>query len=222
MKWEPLAAMGALLALGVWIVIGPSVRYDTRPGAALSRLQIGNVRGELETVREPGGDHSFRLLYRDGSKSRVLAGAEMKDLLGPANYQAAVDNAGNTLFRLLNVTSWGGMVWVVVGLGGQLAFAGRWLIQWFVSERRRESYIPASFWWTSLCAGVILFAYFAWRQDLVGVLGQTSGIVVYARNIRLINKKARRDARPPRPPLEAPHAPSAPPHAAEPLSRTPI
>jgi hypothetical protein len=53
--------------------------------------------------------------------------------------------------------------------------------------------IPASFWWLSLFGGVALFAYFVWRQDFVGVLGQSSGIVIYARNIRLIYKRRRRE-----------------------------
>jgi lipid-A-disaccharide synthase-like uncharacterized protein len=41
----------------------------------------------------------------------------------------------------------------------------------------------------------MLFIYFAWRQDPIGVLGQTSGVVIYARNIRLIQKRRRREAR---------------------------
>lgn len=195
MKWEPVAAMIALLALGVWIVLGPSIQYQTRPGAELSRLQIGSVRGEVEAVRDAQGAYSFRMLFRSGEVTRVWNADEFKREFGEATYSSLTQSSGDLLFRALNVTSWSGVIWVLVGLGGQLAFAGRWLIQWWVSEKRRESHIPASFWWTSMVAGAILFAYFAWRQDLVGVLGQTSGIVVYARNIRLIRKKARRDAR---------------------------
>jgi lipid-A-disaccharide synthase-like uncharacterized protein len=66
------------------------------------------------------------------------------------------------------------------------------LLQWFVSERKRESVIPEAFWWLSLIGGVALFAYFVWRQDIVGVLGQSSGLVIYARNIRLIYKQRKR------------------------------
>jgi lipid-A-disaccharide synthase-like uncharacterized protein len=35
----------------------------------------------------------------------------------------------------------------------------------------------------------LLALYFIWRLDLVGVLGQSSGIVIYARNIRLLYKQ---------------------------------
>jgi lipid-A-disaccharide synthase-like uncharacterized protein len=54
--------------------------------------------------------------------------------------------------------------------------------------------ITPSFWWFSLLGGVCLFAYFVWRQDAVGVIGQSSGIVIYARNLRLIAKQKRREA----------------------------
>ncbi|MBL9032670.1 MAG: lipid-A-disaccharide synthase N-terminal domain-containing protein [Phycisphaerae bacterium] len=101
----------------------------------------------------------------------------------------------NPVFRVLNITSWANVVWVGIGLGGQIAFSGRMLLQWFISERRRESVITESFWWFSLFGALALFSYFVWRQDPVGILGQASGIVIYARNLRLIHKRRRRMAR---------------------------
>ncbi|TVQ81254.1 MAG: lipid A biosynthesis protein [Phycisphaeraceae bacterium] len=99
------------------------------------------------------------------------------------------------MFRLFNITTWGSLVWIGVGLGGQIAFFGRMAIQWVISERERRSVVPPLFWYLSLVGGIALFLYFAWRQDVVGVLGQTTGVVIYARNIRLIAKQRRRDAR---------------------------
>jgi lipid-A-disaccharide synthase-like uncharacterized protein len=69
------------------------------------------------------------------------------------------------------------------------------LLQWFVSEKRRESVVTIGFWWMSLIGGAILFTYFVWRQDIVGVLGQSTGVIIYARNIRLHYKKAQREAK---------------------------
>ncbi|MCC6428545.1 MAG: lipid-A-disaccharide synthase N-terminal domain-containing protein [Phycisphaerales bacterium] len=86
-------------------------------------------------------------------------------------------------------------MWVAIGFSGQLAFSFRMLIQWWVSEKRRESHVPMAFWLWSLVGSVMLFAYFIWRQDPVGVLGQCTGLVVYARNLRLIHKTRRRAAR---------------------------
>ncbi len=196
MKWEPPAAMILLLALGFWVVWGPSVKYPLRPNATTSPIVLGGMKGELELASDPATQQStWRLLWQDGTIVGPFTTAEFEARFGSGPLKTALETTGNTFFRMLNTNSWFGVCCVLVGLGGQLAFSGRWLIQWWQSEKRRESFVPASFWWASLIGGVILFAYFAWRKDIVGVLGQTSGVVVYARNIRLINKKARRDAR---------------------------
>ncbi|MEM8758571.1 MAG: lipid-A-disaccharide synthase N-terminal domain-containing protein, partial [Planctomycetota bacterium] len=93
------------------------------------------------------------------------------------------------------ITGWGNAVWVLVGLGGQAAFFGRMFIQWVISEKRRQSQVPELFWWLSFLGGACLLTYFVWRVDVVGVLGQSTGVVIYARNLRLIQKQKRRDRR---------------------------
>lgn len=196
MKWEPVAAMIALLLLGVWVVWGPSVQHELRDGGMTSKYNFAGLRGELETVRDPAsGDCSFRLLPKDGQPSEVFGREKFVEMFGAEGYDRVTANAGNLVFRALNITSWAGVVWVCIGFLGQGAFFGRMFIQWLVSEKEKRSVVPEVFWWLSLLGGVTLFAYFAWRQDIVGVLGQTSGVVIYARNIRLIRKRQRRDAR---------------------------
>jgi lipid-A-disaccharide synthase-like uncharacterized protein len=103
----------------------------------------------------------------------------------------------NWAFRVCNVTSWTSFLWLVLGLVGQGAFSARMLIQWAVSEKKKQSTVPPLFWWLSLLGAMALFAYFTWRQDLVGVLGQAPGVVIYARNLRLIAKARRRALREP-------------------------
>jgi len=82
-----------------------------------------------------------------------------------------------------------------VGLIGQGAFFGRMFIQWVVSEKSRKSQVPEVFWWLSFVGGLCLFMYFVWRVDVVGVLGQSTGVVIYARNLKLIRKERKREAR---------------------------
>lgn len=196
MKWEPIAAMLALVALGFWVVWGPTIRHEARPGSQLSRVNMGGVKGELEVLKDAAGDVTLRFLYRDGAASpRTWTGEQFASEFGGEAFDTVTSNAGNPVFRALNVTGWWGLAWVVVGFAGQAAFFGRMALQWVVSERERRSVVPASFWYLSLLGGVLLFAYFAWRQDIVGVIGQTSGIVIYARNIRLIGKQRRRESR---------------------------
>lgn len=91
--------------------------------------------------------------------------------------------------RVLNITSSAGIAWVAIGMAGQLLFTGRMLVQWLVSERERRSVVPAAFWWMSLGGGIMLLVYFIWRKDIVGVLGQGLGTVVYLRNLMLIYRQ---------------------------------
>ena len=81
--------------------------------------------------------------------------------------------------------------WLSVGFLGQAMFSGRFLVQWMVSEMRRESVVPHVFWWFSLAGGSILLAYAIWRQDPVFITGQAVGLLVYMRNLMLIRNSAR-------------------------------
>lgn len=197
MKWEPAAAMVGVLLLGMWLVYsqGQVGTPDTRPGAVTEQVRIADSRGVLEAVRDPTGAWSFRILYRDGAVTQPFDEAQCKALLGETVFRHATEARSNWVFKLFNITSWASLAWVAIGLGGQIAFSGRMLLQWFVSEKEKRSVVPEAFWWMSLIGGIMLFAYFVWRQDVVGVLGQSSGLVIYARNIRLIIKRRRREAK---------------------------
>lgn len=93
------------------------------------------------------------------------------------------------LYRLLNITSPGGVVWVALGLLGQVLFTGRMILQWLTSERAHRSVVPVGFWWMSLGGASMLLVYFVWRRDIVGILGQTAGWIIYVRNLWLIYRK---------------------------------
>lgn len=90
--------------------------------------------------------------------------------------------------KLFNVSGMVGILWVLFGLAGQVVFAGRMVIQWLISERRKESVVPPIFWWMSLTGSAMLLSYFLWRQDIVGILGQSLGFVIYVRNLVLIRR----------------------------------
>lgn len=81
--------------------------------------------------------------------------------------------------------------WLAVGFLGQALFSARFIVQWVVSEVRRESIVPYVFWWFSLGGGATLLAYAIWRQDPVFIAGQAFGLVVYLRNLMLIRAGAR-------------------------------
>jgi lipid-A-disaccharide synthase-like uncharacterized protein len=80
--------------------------------------------------------------------------------------------------------------WVAFGLGGQLLFGSRFIVQWVASERKKTSHIPIVFWYLSLSGGIITAIYAIHRRDPVFVLGQSAGLVVYVRNLMLIYRKS--------------------------------
>jgi len=84
--------------------------------------------------------------------------------------------------------------WLILGLIGQAAFFMRFLVQWIVSEKRGESFIPIYFWYLSLSGGVTLLIYAIHIGDPVFTLGQSCGVIVYIRNLMLIYKNNRKIA----------------------------
>ena len=91
----------------------------------------------------------------------------------------------------MNIT--GETIWVGVGLTGQALFSGRFLLQWVYSERLKESIIPVGFWYFSLGGSAILLAYAVHKLDPVFILGQSTGFIIYLRNLQLIKHKQRRE-----------------------------
>ena len=76
--------------------------------------------------------------------------------------------------------------WVLFGLGGQLLFGSRFIVQWIASERKKASHIPIVFWYLSLSGGIVTTFYAIHRRDPVFIIGQSAGLIVYVRNLMLI------------------------------------
>jgi len=78
--------------------------------------------------------------------------------------------------------------WLILGFAAQLLFSARFLVQWIASERAGMSIVPISFWFLSIMGGILLLCYAIWRRDPVFILGQATGVCIYARNLVLIWK----------------------------------
>ena len=83
--------------------------------------------------------------------------------------------------------------WMALGFAGQALFASRFIVQWFCSEIKKESHIPMAFWYFSIGGGLILLVYAIGIKNPVFITGQAAGLVVYVRNLMLIDKKNKRD-----------------------------
>ena len=84
-----------------------------------------------------------------------------------------------------------GSVWLLaLGLSGQALFSARFLVQWIATERARRSVVPPLFWYFSLAGGLVLLLYAIYRADVVFILGQAAGTVIYARNLYFLHSGA--------------------------------
>lgn len=80
-------------------------------------------------------------------------------------------------------------IWLIIGLLGQGIFSARFIVQWLVSEREKRSIIPVAFWYLSLFGGITLLIYSIYKKDPVFILGQTTGVFIYSRNLFLIHRE---------------------------------
>ncbi len=185
MKPGPIVAMIALLFVGMWLVLQPTLRR----GSSDYEVRVGSM--EILLARMPDTDPpSYRVISPSEMAGTVVAPDQIDDFIA-ARLDAWLQQPAweRTLLGFFNITRWSTFGWVVIGLAGQAAFFGRMMVQWIISERSRVSTVPEIFWWFSFAGGVFLFVYFVWRKDIVGVLGQATGVVIYARNLRLISKQ---------------------------------
>ena len=77
-------------------------------------------------------------------------------------------------------------LWLLVyGSMGQIIFTLRFVYQWIYSKRKDESLLPIGFWVISLLGALIIVSYAIYRRDPVLILGQSTGLIAYSRNIYL-------------------------------------
>ncbi len=85
-------------------------------------------------------------------------------------------------------------LWLVIGFAGQSCFFMRFFVQWIYSERQKRSVIPVAFWYFSLGGAAILLTYAIHRQDPVFIVGQSTGFLIYTRNLMLLGREKRETA----------------------------
>ena len=78
--------------------------------------------------------------------------------------------------------------WLAFGIGAQLLFTARFLVQWISSERAGQSVVPMAFWFFSMGGGLMTLIYGVAKREPVIILGQSMATVIYIRNIMLIMK----------------------------------
>jgi lipid-A-disaccharide synthase-like uncharacterized protein len=170
-------------------------------GAEAERFRVKDkLDGQaVELERRTDGTNRYHTVDASG-KSITLTPDEYAKL--SYDERAGRSSWQRKLNRVLNITSPLGITWVVLGLFGQLMFTGRMLAQWWASERQRRSVVPVAFWWMSLGGASMLMIYFIWRKDIVGIMGQGTGWLIYCRNLVLIYRHSDAPATTVDPPAE--------------------
>jgi lipid-A-disaccharide synthase-like uncharacterized protein len=76
--------------------------------------------------------------------------------------------------------------WILAfGFLAQSMFGLRILIQWWVTEKRKQVVSPSLFWKFSLAGSALFLLYGILRTDIVIILGQLIGYSIYIRNLQL-------------------------------------
>lgn len=143
------------------------------------KLALPGARETAHLVREADGRYVFHMTDDAGNQLALRP-----EQLAARLYEQ--EDGRDWIAALLNISTPAGIAWVAVGLLGQFIFAGRMIVQWLHSERVGRSEVPPIFWWMSLIGSIMLLVYFGWRVDIVGILGQGLGFVIYLRNLMLI------------------------------------
>ena len=86
--------------------------------------------------------------------------------------------------------------WLVIfGSAGQIIFTLRFVYQYFYSQRKHQSALPAGFWIISLIGSSVIIAYGLFRRDPVLILGQSFGFLAYIRNLMIGFKERKNEVR---------------------------
>lgn len=87
--------------------------------------------------------------------------------------------------------------WVLFGFAAQFVFFLRFAVQWWVSEKKKQSVIPVSFWYLSIIGTVMILIYSIQRKDIVFITASCLNSLIYIRNLILIHNnknKTQQDA----------------------------
>lgn len=170
-----------IAALGVGYLAWPMTSGKWSPGVTLHDTPAMVENAKLIATDDDHPSPTVLVTYLDGTAEHLT----------PEQYALLLlqkDDSRSFTFRLLNISTPLGIVWVSLGLLGQVLFTGRMILQWLVSEKKKQSVVPPAFWWMSLIGASMLITYFIWRKDIVGFLGQGTGWLIYTRNLWLIYK----------------------------------
>lgn len=85
--------------------------------------------------------------------------------------------------------------WLVMGVCGQVLWSGRFVVQWFHSEKERKSVLPPAFWWCGGAGALMLLTYACAQLDWVFIVAFALAPLPYGRNLVLLYRRTDPEAR---------------------------
>jgi len=76
-------------------------------------------------------------------------------------------------------------VWTLVGIAAQALFFSRFILQWYISEKKGYITVPIVFWVLSLLGALLLISYALVRRDIVFIIAGILQVILYSRNFIL-------------------------------------
>lgn len=84
--------------------------------------------------------------------------------------------------------------WIIFGFAAQFVFFMRFVVQWWVSEKKKESVVPVAFWYLSLVGTFMILIYAIRQKDIVFTTASLLNSLIYIRNLMLIFSKKKSEA----------------------------
>ena len=79
--------------------------------------------------------------------------------------------------------------WTIWGFLSQFVFFLSFVVQWYLSEKKKKSYLPIQFWYLRIAGSLMLILYVIHRRDIVFLTALFLQIIIYLRNIILMKQK---------------------------------
>jgi lipid-A-disaccharide synthase-like uncharacterized protein len=73
--------------------------------------------------------------------------------------------------------------WKIVGWLGNAVFSSRFLVQWYVTEKKKQVVVPQAFWWLSLAGSLTFLVYSIHQRDSVFIFAYAFTWIPYIRNL---------------------------------------
>ena len=77
--------------------------------------------------------------------------------------------------------------WVLFGFAAQAVFFARVVVQWIISEKRKEIIVPVAYWYLGIIGSAMIFIYAIHRDDIVFIVSGFLNLLICIRSLIIHN-----------------------------------